>query len=156
MFIWSVSGKCVRLLLVEAKIVKHTSISCNLSPNGNVYKHLLSISRSINIGTCNNKPTNKIMWHCNLFDSTIGIIIFSLISSAAAAKTSHVTCGSVLKLMNLDYRIRLHSHDVKYGTGSGQQSVTGTEIQEDVNSHWSIWVVKEKGFCERGWVILFA
>lgn len=66
------------------------------------------------------------------------------------AKTNHVTCGSVLKLLNVDYRIRLHSHDVKYGTGSGQQSVTGTEIQEDANSHWSIWLAKEKGVCERG------
>ncbi|XP_054277912.1 stromal cell-derived factor 2-like [Macrosteles quadrilineatus] len=49
-----------------------------------------------------------------------------------------VTIGSVLKLLNTDYKVRLHSHDVKYGTGSGQQSVTGTESQEDVNSHWVI------------------
>lgn len=55
-----------------------------------------------------------------------------------AARQQHVTYGSVIKLFNSDYRIRLHSHDVKYGTGSGQQSVTGTEIQEDVNSHWFI------------------
>lgn len=40
--------------------------------------------------------------------------------------------------MNLNKRVRLHSHDVKYGTGSGQQSVTGTEITEDVNSHWTV------------------
>lgn len=32
----------------------------------------------------------------------------------------------------------MHSHDVKYGTGSGQQSVTATELQEDINSHWLI------------------
>jgi dolichyl-phosphate-mannose--protein O-mannosyl transferase len=32
------------------------------------------------------------------------------------------------------------SHDVKYGSGSGQQSVTGTGQQEDVNSHWTIKV----------------
>lgn len=32
--------------------------------------------------------------------------------------------------------MRLHSHDVKYGTGSAQQSITGTELREDVNSHW--------------------
>lgn len=50
----------------------------------------------------------------------------------------YVTCGSVLKLMNVGYKVRLHSHDVKYGTGSGQQSVTGTDVQEDVNSHWVI------------------
>lgn len=38
--------------------------------------------------------------------------------------------------MNVDYNVRLHSHDVKYGSGSGQQSITGTEMKEDVNSHW--------------------
>lgn len=53
-----------------------------------------------------------------------------------AAKTDVVTYGSVFKLINHDYNVRLHSHDVKYGSGSGQQSITGTELQEDVNSHW--------------------
>ena len=32
-----------------------------------------------------------------------------------------VTCGTVLKLSHIDTNIRLHSHDVKYGSGSGQQ-----------------------------------
>ncbi|KAJ8261470.1 hypothetical protein COCON_G00171930 [Conger conger] len=32
----------------------------------------------------------------------------------------------------------LHSHDVKYGSGSGQQSVTGVETVEDSNSYWRI------------------
>lgn len=49
-----------------------------------------------------------------------------------------MTCGSILKLMNIDYKVRLHSHDIKYGTGSGQQSVTGTESKDDGNSHWLI------------------
>ena len=49
-----------------------------------------------------------------------------------------MTCGSVIKLQNVFHKIRLHSHDVKYGSGSGQQSVTGTDSKEDVNSHWSI------------------
>ncbi|CAH0557963.1 unnamed protein product [Brassicogethes aeneus] len=55
-----------------------------------------------------------------------------------AAKQKYVTCGSVVKLLNTDYKVRLHSHDVKYGTGSGQQSVTATEVQEDINSHWIV------------------
>ena len=33
----------------------------------------------------------------------------------------YVTCGSVLKLLNVRNNVRLHSHDVKYGSGSGQQ-----------------------------------
>lgn len=44
------------------------------------------------------------------------ILLFS-----ASTKARYVTCGSVIKLLNVDYRTRLHSHDVKYGTGSGQQ-----------------------------------
>ena len=32
-----------------------------------------------------------------------------------------MTCGSVVKLLNLRNNVRLHSHDVKYGSGSGQQ-----------------------------------
>lgn len=77
--------------------------------------------------------------------------LFSVISNTAAS-SKYVTCGSVLKLQNVDYRVRLHSHDVKYGTGSGQQSVTGTDIQEDVNSHWAIWIVGPK-MCNRGYVL---
>lgn len=59
----------------------------------------------------------------------------------------------MLKLLNLDYKVRLHSHDVKYGTGSGQQSVTGTETQEDVNSHWVI-KGETKKLCNRGLVCI--
>ena len=34
---------------------------------------------------------------------------------------SFVTCGSALKLLNTDFGVRLHSHEVRYGSGSGQQ-----------------------------------
>ena len=53
---------------------------------------------------------------------------------------SLVTCGSVIKLRNADLGFRLHSHDVKYGGGSGQQSVTGVPNGDDPNSYW---IVKE-------------
>lgn len=33
----------------------------------------------------------------------------------------YITCGSVLKLVNPKHNVRLHSHEVKYGSGSGQQ-----------------------------------
>src|SRR5699024_11190942 len=57
---------------------------------------------------------------------------------SSAAGTTYVTCGSVLKLMNSNAGVRLHSHDIKYGSGSGQQSVTGTDKQEDINSYWQV------------------
>lgn len=62
----------------------------------------------------------------------------------------HVGCGSVVKLMNIAHKIRLHSHDVKYGSGSGQQSVTGIKLSEDVNSHWTLKGSQDKDFCQRG------
>jgi len=52
--------------------------------------------------------------------------------------------------MNLAHKVRLHSHDVKYGSGSGQQSVTGVSTSEDVNSHWVIKGPNEKEICKRG------
>lgn len=36
-----------------------------------------------------------------------------------------VTCGSMIKLRHVPTGFRLHSHQVAYGSGSGQQSVTG-------------------------------
>ena len=33
-------------------------------------------------------------------------------------------------------KYRLHSHDVPYGSGSGQQSVTGFGGVQDANSYW--------------------
>ncbi|KAL1767278.1 stromal cell-derived factor 2 [Sigmodon hispidus] len=39
-----------------------------------------------------------------------------------------ITCGSVVKLLNSHHNVWLHSHDVHYGSGSGQQSVTGVTL----------------------------
>jgi len=51
--------------------------------------------------------------------------------------------------MNVDYNVRLHSHEVKYGSGSGQQSVTGTNAKEDGNSYWLVKAESGKQ-CIRG------
>ncbi|XP_053326943.1 stromal cell-derived factor 2-like protein 1 [Spea bombifrons] len=61
----------------------------------------------------------------------------------------YVTCGSVVKLLNTRHNVRLHSHDVKYGSGSGQQSVTGVETSDDGNSYWRIRG-KTDNDCPRG------
>ena len=49
-----------------------------------------------------------------------------------------ITYGTVLKLMHEKTKFRLHSHDVPYGSGSGQQSVTGFPNVDDSNSYWVI------------------
>ncbi|CAL1676023.1 unnamed protein product [Lasius platythorax] len=76
-------------------------------------------------------------------------ILSLYISCIQARGTQHVTCGSVLKLMNIDYNVRLHSHEIKYGSGSGQQSVTGTNVKEDGNSYWLVKAESGKQ-CMRG------
>jgi len=72
------------------------------------------------------------------------IVFFSLIfmDNFQVSKSfdyDHVTMGSVVKLANKQHhKARLHSHEVKYGSGSGQQSVTGMKKMEDANSYWQV------------------
>ncbi|GJQ12335.1 hypothetical protein GpartN1_g4734.t1 [Galdieria partita] len=47
-----------------------------------------------------------------------------------------VTYGSVIKLVHQSTGYRLHSHEIVYGTGSGQQSVTAYPFGGDNNSFW--------------------
>jgi dolichyl-phosphate-mannose--protein O-mannosyl transferase len=54
-----------------------------------------------------------------------------------------------LKLQNVNTGSRLHSHDVKYGSGSGQQSVTAVRNADDNNSYWQV-KAKFAGQCKRG------
>ncbi|KEH35903.1 stromal cell-derived factor-like protein [Medicago truncatula] len=63
-------------------------------------------------------------------------------ASASAASSEgvevQITYGSVIKLMHEKTKFRLHSHDVPYGSGSGQQSVTGFPSVDDANSYWIV------------------
>lgn len=59
-----------------------------------------------------------------------------------------VTCGSVIKLQHASTGVNLHSHEIAYGSGSGQQSVTGYTGGDDANDYWairgvnvSLWIV---------------
>ncbi len=45
------------------------------------------------------------------------ILLFDLVST----NQDTVTCSSSFKLLNQQSGDRLHSHDIKYGSGSGQQ-----------------------------------
>jgi len=90
------------------------------------------------------------------YATVICLVIATVTSSlnlALAKNVNEVTCGSVVKLMNTAFKVRLHSHDIKYGTGSGQQSVTGSELKEDTNSHWAVKGIPKKP-CQRGEPIL--
>ncbi|KAL9231969.1 hypothetical protein vseg_007125 [Gypsophila vaccaria] len=63
---------------------------------------------------------------------------FGSSSAYAASEGVEVTYGSVIKLMHEKTKYRLHSHDVPYGSGSGQQSVTGFPNVDDSNSYWAV------------------
>ena len=49
-----------------------------------------------------------------------------------------VTCGSLIKLQHEGTKGLLHSHEIAYGSGSGQQSVTGSFESDDANSMWIV------------------
>jgi len=82
-----------------------------------------------------------------------GMMWFAILSLAylnIATGNEMVTCTSVIKLQNVQRGVRLHSHEVKYGSGSGQQSVTGVTNGDDVNSYWVIKNGSGKPQCKRG------
>nr|CAH8842402.1 unnamed protein product [Trichobilharzia regenti] len=81
------------------------------------------------------------------------LTVFVVFASESTAQQGTVTCGSVLKLMNTDYNVRLHSHEVQYGTGSGQQSVTAVSDDLDTNSLWQVVERNGSPQCSRGRVI---
>jgi len=51
---------------------------------------------------------------------------------------SVVTYGSAIKLQHKSSGVRLHSHQINWGSGSGQQSVTGFKGADDANSLWQL------------------
>ncbi|XP_027156724.1 stromal cell-derived factor 2-like protein [Coffea eugenioides] len=62
---------------------------------------------------------------------------------SAASEGVQITYGSVIKLMHERTKFRLHSHDEPYGSGSGQQSVTGFPNVDDSNSYWIVRPVSD-------------
>ncbi|XP_065176324.1 stromal cell-derived factor 2-like [Sycon ciliatum] len=79
----------------------------------------------------------------NAFMYTVFELLASIFSSTpvdgAVSANPHVSCGSTIKLLHAGHEIRLHSHEVNYGSGSGQQSVTGVKASDDVNSYWVVY-----------------
>ncbi|XP_037126633.1 stromal cell-derived factor 2 [Syngnathus acus] len=89
----------------------------------------------------------KLVLFARLFPCLVFLAI--LFRSSLGSELDFVTCGSVLKLLNVKHNVRLHSHDVRYGSGSGQQSVTGVTNVEDGNSYWSVRGTRD-ATCFRG------
>lgn len=83
------------------------------------------------------------------FCALVVMFLFKSVHGSTDLEFDEVTCGSVVKLMNTNHRARLHSHDVKYGSGSQQQSVTAVDNSDDHNSHWQI-IGPYNSHCSRG------
>ncbi|KAI9028714.1 mannosyltransferase [Hyaloraphidium curvatum] len=73
-----------------------------------------------------------------------GVAALSLALHADAAgpqideEFRRVTCQSAVKLTHAVSGFKLHSHQINYGSGSGQQSVTGFPSADDPNSYWAV------------------
>jgi dolichyl-phosphate-mannose--protein O-mannosyl transferase len=52
-----------------------------------------------------------------------------------------LTCSSTIRIKNERLGYYLHSSELSYGSGSGQQIVTGFDSDHDYNS---LWTVKEQ------------
>eukprot|EP00898_Chlorokybus_atmophyticus_P004126 jgi/Chlat1/4714/Chrsp30S04766 len=69
----------------------------------------------------------------------LSILSLLLVASATAkGEGKEVTIGSVVKFVHDKTGYRLHSHEINYGSGSGQQSVTGFSGGDDTNSYWVV------------------
>lgn len=49
-------------------------------------------------------------------------LLAAALGAAGRGDPGPVTCGSVVKLLNVRHNVRLHSHDVRYGSGNGRVS----------------------------------
>lgn len=53
-----------------------------------------------------------------LVKSVLVLLVLCSRCEARDSDLNYVTCGSLVKLLNTRHNVRLHSHDVKYGSGN--------------------------------------
>jgi len=114
------------------------------------------VEKTLNTNTSTDKQSEGL--NMKLFTSIAGLIVlvslvifFNSGNTEVFAETeevqekqeipenlSKVTCGSVIKLTHVPSGHKLHSHNIPYGSGSGQQSVTGFPEPDDTNSLWIV------------------
>ena len=69
------------------------------------------------------------------------------------ADHTYLTYGSTFKLRHMMSGVRVHSSQVTYGMGSGQQAITGNPELDDVGSLWVVHCADKK--CISGFVFYF-
>lgn len=48
---------------------------------------------------------------------SLTVLLSCMFTLSPGSEMNFVTCGSVVKLLNVKHNVRLHSHDVRYGSG---------------------------------------
>lgn len=66
----------------------------------------------------NGNITMEIMSTVHVFVKSLLFVLLCSICEGRESELSYVTCGSLVKLLNTRHNVRLHSHDVKYGSGN--------------------------------------
>ena len=79
----------------------------------------------------------------------LAALVLCACGGARAQEEAYVTCGSAVKLKHVSTSYYLHSHEVAYGSGSGQQSVTAFPASDDAGSLWTLRATAD-GACRQG------
>ncbi len=70
-------------------------------------------------------------------EEEIATTISKPLSADESADAQPLTCSSTVRIQNVHMNFFLHSHELNYGSGSGQQIVTGFGDDNDYNSLWT-------------------
>eukprot|EP01083_Nonionella_stella_P006844 19810_1 len=73
-----------------------------------------------------------------IFRGVVFCLVTTSLIASQAVYAAPVTCGSLVKLRNVKSQHHLHSHEIKWGSGSGQQSVTAGKDDDDNNDFWEV------------------
>ena len=85
----------------------------------------LSIVLVVFSGTKSGPGGRRILSIMNIRTSLSLVLFVVLYALCSCDESSIVSCGSVVKLKHKESGHHLHSHQIAWGSGSGQQSVTG-------------------------------
>lgn len=60
----------------------------------------------------------EILRTVHIFVKSLFVLLLCSVGDGRESELNYVTCGSLVKLLNTKHNVRLHSHDVKYGSGN--------------------------------------
>lgn len=60
----------------------------------------------------------EILQTVHVIVKSLFVLLLCSVCEGRESELNYVTCGSLVKLLNTRHNVRLHSHDVKYGSGN--------------------------------------